>query len=106
MTGPARDTLEYVETLERRIAEQRKHIESLKALRDQGGNRADRKRIAHLERALGSMTLRWHRATENFAAYRRLYELAPGFGATSTESEAHPEGNDGSAGVTSSLGNA
>lgn len=55
----------YAHRLEHRIKAQRDHIAHLTELRDVPGDIKARRRIAALERALGSMTLRWHREIEN-----------------------------------------
>jgi hypothetical protein len=57
-TGPERGSEEYLVILERRIKEQRDHIESLNALRETVSNRQERKRMEKLERALGRATLK------------------------------------------------
>lgn len=50
---------EYAHRLEQRIKKQRDHLDELNALRADAGNRHERKRIAHLQAALGRMTERW-----------------------------------------------
>lgn len=55
-----RETWEaYAHRLERRIKEQRDQLAAIHALRGDAGNRAERKRTARLEIALGRMTARW-----------------------------------------------
>ena len=48
---------DYAHRLEIRIAHQRKEIDSLQALRGYPASKADRRRIAHLERLLGQKSL-------------------------------------------------
>ena len=68
---------DYAHRLEHRVKEQRDHIKRLVELRDEPGDRAARKRIEWLERALGSMTLRWEKVTADFAGFRESASAWP-----------------------------
>lgn len=55
---------DYARRLERRVKQQREHINALQTIHSGKGNKADRKRLRALEATLGSMTLRWERQRE------------------------------------------
>ncbi len=52
---------EYTYNLEQRIKAQREELDAIVALRNEVGNRTERRRIEHLQLALGVMTERWER---------------------------------------------
>lgn len=54
---------EYAHRLERRVFQQRQHIDDIHALREEG-NRHARKKIEGLTAALGRMTARWEKERE------------------------------------------
>ncbi len=57
MAGDGETWEDYAHRLEVRIANQREEIDSLQALRGYPASKADRRRIAHLERLLGQKSL-------------------------------------------------
>lgn len=66
----------YAHRLERRIKEQRDHIKALNVLYADNGNRADRKKINRLKRALVAVTENWQREREaRIALVRTVGEL-------------------------------
>lgn len=62
---------DYAHRLEVRIAAQRTEIDSLQALRGYPASKADRRRIAHLERLLGQKSLALDKQDAGLRAMRQ-----------------------------------